>query len=259
MSTVALISARLGSTRLPGKVLLPLCGKPMLWHITQRVRAAAGVQEVVVATTALRGDEAIVACCDAHDLSCYRGSENDVLDRYYRAACRYDAQMIVRVTADCPMVDPALIDEVLRAQKQGNFDLVGAATGAGAVGMVGHHFPDGCDVECYTFAALERLWKTATAPSDREHVSPYAWRNTDEFDVGRVWAPADWGRYRLTVDYAEDYALAKAVYAALWRKERHFTVAEVVAFLEEHPDVYGLNRRWVGQEGYADLWGTLHD
>ena len=256
MTTVAIIQTRMGSTRYPGKVLLPLCGKPMLVRIAERVAAAAGIQQVVVATTQRSQDDAIVACCADQRIACFRGSAEDVLDRYWRAACYYEADRVVRVTADCPMVDPVLIDAVIREQKTNRFDLVGLATGAGAHGLGGYHFPDGLDVECYRFNALQRLWETANAHGDREHVSPYAWRNTDQFNVGRVWAPADWGAYRLTVDYEEDYLVIKNIYEALWRPDSHFSLQEILAYLADNPDVLQQNQQYIGREGYGALWNA---
>ena len=256
MNTFAIVQARMGSSRLPGKTLLPLCGKPMLVRIVERVAAAAGVQRIVVATTRLTQDDAISHCCYEHKITCYRGSTDDVLDRYYRAAFFYDAQRVVRVTADCPCIDPAFIDAVIDEREENSFDLVGLATGAGTHGIGGYHFPDGLDVECYTFKALQRLAQTARAAQDREHVSPYAWRNTDQFDVGRVFAPVDYGAYRLTVDYEEDYLVIKNIYEALWRPHSHFSLQEILAYLADNPDVLQWNKQHIGREGYNALWET---
>ncbi len=261
MNTVAIVQARLGSTRYPGKVLLPLCGKPMLVRIVERVAAAAGVRQVVVATTQLSQDDAIVVCCDSQGIACFRGSTEDVLDRYWRAACYYEADRVVRITADCPCIDACLIDLVIAIQADCDADLAGLATGAGVLGILPQStglfgFPDGLDVECYSRDALQRLWQTTSIPSDREHISPYAWKHPEAFTVERCFATADYGDHRWTVDHQEDYQLITAVYEALWRPDRHFTMGEVLGFLAEHPEVYALNRQWVGQEGYADLWGT---
>ena len=259
MHTVAIIQARLGSTRLPGKVLLPLCGKAMLWHIVQRVRAVPTVSDVCVAMTEHVRDWPIRIFCYAENIPYCVGSERDVLDRLYHAAIAMKADIVVRVTGDCPCVDPGVIAAVIEMQRQNSFDLVGAATGAGAVGVEGHHFPDGLDVECYSFACLARLWREAKALQDREHVSLYAVRNPDLFDIGRVFAPADYGHHRWTVDHAEDFQLVAAIYEGLYRGDSHFTMEEVLVYLKEHPEVYGLNRQYVGQEGYANLWGKHHD
>ena len=261
MSTIAIVQARMGSTRYPGKVLLPLCSKPMLVRIVERVAAAAGVQQVVVATTWRPEDIAIGACCADHGIACFRGSAEDVLDRYWRVACFYGAERVVRITADCPCIDACLIDLVIAIQADVDAGLAGLATGAGVLGILPQStglfgFPDGLDVECYSRDALHRLWTLARRPSDREHVSPYAWRHPEAFTVERCFATADYGDHRWTVDHPEDYQLVTAVYEALWRADRHFTMGEVLGFLAEHPEVYALNRMHVGKEGYADLWGT---
>mgnify|MGYP001569444008 CR=1 FL=1 len=253
---VAIIQARMGGTRLPGKVLLPLCGYSMLWHIVQRCRAAEGIAEVVVATTDQPVDDTIVVMCQAHGIPYCRGSEHDVLDRYHQVALRFKADPVLRVTADCPMVDHGVIAAVLQMyQFSGRrYDIVGAATGAGAIHTDGCHFPDGVDVECYSFACLERLWHEAQAPQDREHVSTYALRNTERFAIGRVYASKEYGHHRWTVDYAADFALVTAVYEALWMPGRHFGMEDVVDYLATHPGVYALNRQHVGKEGYEELW-----
>ena len=261
MRNIAIVQARMGSSRLPGKVLLPLCSKPMLVHIVERVAAAAGVDLVVVATTQLSQDNAIVACCADQGIACFRGSTEDVLDRYYRAACFYEAERVVRITADCPCIDVCLIDLVIAIQADVDAGLAGLATGAGILGILPQStglfgFPDGLDVECYSRDALQRLWSLARRPSDREHVSPYAWRHPEAFTVERCFATADYGHHRWTVDYPEDYQLVTAVYEALWRPDWHFTMGEVLGFLAEHPEVYALNRMHVGNEGYGELWSV---
>ena len=256
MHPVAIIQARIGSTRLRGKVLLPLCDSPMLWHIWQRCRAAEGIADVVVATTDQPTDEMIVAMCQTHDIPYCRGSEHDVLDRYYQAALRYKADPVLRITADCPIVDPGVIAAVLQLHQLSGrrYDIVGAATGAGALHTDGCHFPDGVDVECYSFACLERLWHEAQTPQDREHVSTYALRNAERFDIGRVYASKEYGHHRWTVDHAEDFAFITAIYEALWMPGRHFGMDEVLDYLERHSEVYALNRQHVGREGYEELW-----
>ena len=250
---IVIIQARMGSTRLPGKVLLPLVNKSMLWHIVQRCRAVDGIAEVVIATTTRPQDQPILDVCATEGIACFEGSDQDVLSRYYQAAVSFQADPVIRITGDCPCSDPGLIEAVVAMHRSARFDLVGAATGAGAHGLDGWHFPDGLDVECSSFGCLERLWSEAQAPHDREHVSTYALRHPDRFRIGRMYAPADYGHHRWTVDHWEDFMLVRAIYDALWRPECHFTMQEVLGYLEAHPEVYALNRRWVGQEGYAAL------
>ena len=252
---VAIIQARIGSTRLRGKVLLPLCGSPMLWHIVQRCRAAEGIADVVVATTDQPADDAIVAMCTAYGIPCFRGSEHDVLDRYYQAALAYGTDPVIRVTGDCPLVMPDLITNVLRCLEDGQYDLVGVNTGAGA--SEGWQYPDGVDTEGFTQQTLWWLWRFAPQGSAREHVSPYAWHHPDYVRIGRIVAPEDLGAYRWTVDHAEDYALVKHIYDALWQPDRHFTLDDVVEYLAAHSEICQLNREHVGAEGYEKLWAEI--
>ena len=230
----------------------------MLWHIWQRCRAAEGIADVVVATTDQPADDAIVAMCAAYSIPYFRGSEHDVLDRYYQAALRFQADPVLRITADCPVIDPGVMVAVLQMHQLSGrrYDIVGAAAGAGAIHTDGCHFPDGVDVECYSFTALQRLAETTFTPFDREHVSPYAWRHPEEYAVGRVFAPADYSAYRLTVDYEEDYFVIKNIYEVLWRPDSHFGLQEILAYLTDNPDVPQRNQQYIGREGYDALWQT---
>jgi spore coat polysaccharide biosynthesis protein SpsF len=255
MHPVIFVQARMASTRLPGKVLLPLVGHPMLWHIVQRCRAADGVAAVVVATTDQLQDAPIRDFCTREGIPYFAGSEPDVLDRYYRAACTFGADPVLRVTGDCPCIEPMLLAEVLRVHQEERLAVLGAATGAGAVGVPGYHWPDGLDVECYSMEVLQYLWCVTTEQRDREHVSPYAFRHLlGGSKIGRVFAPAELGHHRWTVDHPEDFALVTHVYEALWTPGRHFGIDDVVQYLDAHPEVYALNRMHIDNEGYQALW-----
>ncbi len=156
MRVVAIIQARMGSTRLPGKVLRPLAGRPMLARIVDRVRACASVAKVVVATSDREGDEPIRTMCAAEAIECFAGSEQDVLDRFYRAAAMFGGDPLIRITADCPLVDPNLLTKLVALFAEGPYDHVGVATGAGAMFLGKGRYPDGLDAECFSRAALER-------------------------------------------------------------------------------------------------------
>src|SRR5262249_1884252 len=159
----------------------PLVGRPMLWHIVDRVRRAPGVSEVVVATSDLPGDEPVRAFCAESGISVFAGDEADVLDRFYRCAVRFQADPILRITADCPFVDPELVGRLLAFYQGGQYDHVGVATGSVAFEYRGPRFPDGLDVECLRFSALERAHREASEPRDREHVTPYLYRVPGRF------------------------------------------------------------------------------
>lgn len=251
---LAIVQARMGSSRLPGKVLLPLAGKPTLLHIVERLRAAPGIGNVVVATSDLPQDAPIREMCGREGIPCFAGSETDVLDRFYRAAREFGGDPVVRVTGDCPLVDPAVVGRLLALYARGGRDHVAVATGAGAAFLGGGRYPDGLDAECFSFASLERAWREASEQSDREHVTPYIWRNKARFATELMTSPRDFSAQRWTVDTESDYRFVSRVYEALWRPHRHFTMEDVCDLLAREPDLLAVNRDLVGREGYLAVW-----
>jgi spore coat polysaccharide biosynthesis protein SpsF len=254
MHAVAIIQARMGSTRLPGKVLKPLCGRPLLWHIVDRVRRAPGVADVGVATSDREADEPVRAFCREAGIPLFVGDERDVLDRFYRAAVAFGGDPIIRITADCPFADPELIGKLVAMYGAGNYDHLGVATGSVAFKHKGARFPDGLDAECIRFAALERAQREAREPTDREHVTPYLYRVDGRFRNGMLLADEDHGTLRWTVDHPADFAVVTKVYEALWNNERPFIMRDILAFFAEHPELRALNEQFVGHEGYQKLW-----
>jgi spore coat polysaccharide biosynthesis protein SpsF len=226
----------------------------MLWHIVRRVRYARGLGEVVVATSERPEDRAIRSFCRGEGISVFSGSESDVLDRFYRAAAAYRGDPLVRVTGDCPLVDPDLIERLLKIYATGSYDHVSVAAGAGALFLDGDRFPDGLDAECFSFAALEKAWRHAEAPSDREHVTPYIWRVPGRFRLHLLKSEVDYSSLRWSVDHAEDFRMVTRIYEALYRDDRAFGFGEVIDYLGSHPDLARLNRAWVGREGYERVW-----
>ena len=154
---VAIVQARMGSTRLPGKSLADVCGHPMLWHVVNRVRGAKLVEKVVVATSSAMADDAIAAVCDHERIPCFRGDEHDVLDRFYKAAKFYGGDVLVRITADCPLIDPAVIDKVVARFQEGDYDYVSNA--------IRYTYPDGLDTEVFSFHALAVSYTHLTLPT----------------------------------------------------------------------------------------------
>ncbi|MEN6473605.1 MAG: glycosyltransferase family protein [Syntrophaceae bacterium] len=254
MRPIAIIQARLGSTRLPGKVLRPILGRPILWHIVHRLRCAPGLDGIVVATSELAGDEPIRAFCREEGIACHAGSENDVLDRFYQAALRFAGDPLIRITGDCPFADPALIGRLIDLYKEGAYDHIGVATGAGAIFLDGGRFPDGLDAECFGFAALARAWREATEKSDREHVTPYIWRNKQIFRCGHLKGETDYSHLRWTVDNEADFTLVTQIYTDLYREDRPFLMQDILDYLTRHPQLSELNRDFIGKEGYGLLW-----
>lgn len=239
--TVAIIQARMGSTRLPGKVLAEIAGHPMLWHVVQRARRAPLVDQVLVATSTAASDDALAAWCEQNFIPVVRGSEEDVLDRFYQAALQHGATTVVRITADCPLIDPQVLDKVIRRFQQG--DVAYATNG------IRYTYPDGLDTEVFSFAALEAAWRDASKPSEREHVTPYL-RN-GSFAIANVENETDLSpqNLRWTVDEPADLEFVRGVFAALAHKE-FFTMSDVLAVTAESPELNLLKAGIAANEGY---------
>jgi glutamate-1-semialdehyde aminotransferase/spore coat polysaccharide biosynthesis protein SpsF (cytidylyltransferase family) len=201
---VAIIQARMGSSRFPGKVLSDLGGRPVLWHVIDRAKRATSIDEVVVATTESALDDSISTFCETIGVRCFRGSEEDVLDRFFNTAKHVKADVVVRITADCPLIDPEVIDQVVACFKEGDWDYVS--------NTLRYTYPDGLDTEVFSFAALETAWHEARKPSEREHVTPYL--RTGRFRTCNVQSktPVAPGAYRLTIDYPLDLQFIRRLY-----------------------------------------------
>ena len=250
MKTVAIIQARLESNRLPGKVLKSILGRPMLWHIVERVRAVPSISEVVVAVPDNPANEVLRRFCADNQIALFAGSETDVLDRYYRAAQHFKADPILRITADCPMADPQLIERLIQTYGCGRYDHIGVASGAGAQLMDKGGFPDGLDAECFGFSALDRAWHEAIDLRDREHVTRYIWNNKEMFRCGELTSNRVYPKLRLTVDHPEDFELVTKIYESLYSEGRPFELSDVMKFLEKNPELVDLNRKWTEAEDY---------
>jgi glutamate-1-semialdehyde aminotransferase/spore coat polysaccharide biosynthesis protein SpsF (cytidylyltransferase family) len=241
---VAVVQARMGSSRFPGKVLADIEGRPILWHVVERVRRSRNLEFVTVATSTNERDDAIAAFCAEAGIECFRGSEGDVLDRFYQAAKKYEADAIVRITADCPLIDPEVVDKVVEAYLQNGYDY--------ATNTLRSMYPDGLDVEVFSFSALEAAWCGAKLASDREHVTSY-FRNTGRFrlaDVSNDGDPAI-GRLRWTVDHPDDLEFVRAVYARMRSFNGHgFGYRDVLRLLSEEPNLTALNDGTIRNEGY---------
>jgi glutamate-1-semialdehyde aminotransferase/spore coat polysaccharide biosynthesis protein SpsF (cytidylyltransferase family) len=238
---LALIQARMGSLRFPGKVLEDLSGHPMLWHVVNRTRRAKLVDKVVVATTDRSVDDPIAVFCVQEDIGCFRGSEQDVLDRFYQAGKANGAEVVVRITADCPLIDPAVIDKVLTRFQRGDCDYV--------CNVFRYTYPDGLDTEVFSFAALEKAWHEAIKPSEREHVTPYL--RTDKFRTASVESetPVSSEQYRWTVDHPADLEFVRRVYDA-FSENGDFGLQDVFGLLKERPDLATIQVETITNEGY---------
>ena len=240
MNVVAIIQARMSSTRLPGKVLMPLAGKPVLSHVVERIRACKTITEVVVATSTDATDDIIEAWCRNEAVSCYRGSLTDVLDRYYQAALLHSADVVVRITADCPAIDPTIVDEVVKGFLAGGYEFYGLAG----------EFPDGLDCTVFAFSALARAWREATLLSEREHVGPYIEKQPEIFKCGGLNKFSGLSHHRWTLDEPRDYEFLQIVFSRLYRKDYLFLASDVLALVENKPELLHINSNIVRNEGY---------
>jgi spore coat polysaccharide biosynthesis protein SpsF len=233
--TIAIIQARMNSSRLPGKVLADISGQPMLSWVARRAQRASTITRVAVATTTDPSDDPVEAACQMLGIECCRGSQFDVLDRYYQCARALGAEVIVRITADCPLMDPALIDQVVSEFNHACVDFA-----ANRLPPPWHRtYPIGLDVEVCTFAALERAWKEATLPYEREHVMPYLYDEPDRFRITILDNQADYGSLRWTVDTPEDLEFIRRLIAVLGRQD--FSWLDVLALVSEHPELQEIN------------------
>lgn len=251
MKTAAIIQARMGSTRLPEKVLLNLCGKSVLAHVVERVRVSRAVDEIVVATTDRQADDAIAAAAAALGATPFRGSEEDVLSRYYLAAVESRAETIVRITADCPLFDGellrAMLAEFTAANRPGQSARIDYLSNT-----LTRTYPRGLDAEIFTFAALEQAYRAATRPSEREHVTPFIYSHPQLFNLRNFAADHDYSRYRWTLDTEDDWRLIEAIYGRLYHRDRLFGTRETLALLEREPALAKLNAH-VTQKAAADV------
>ncbi len=236
MNTAAIIEARMTSTRLPGKVLLPILGRPTLELLVERLRRSRRIDQVIVATTVNRTDDAIEAAARRVGAGCFRGSEHDVLDRVLKAAKAHGTELIVEVTGDCPLIDPETVDRVVDAFLQGDCDY--------ASNVLKRTYPRGLDVQAFPTAVLDEVARLTSDPVDHEHVSLYIYSHPEKFRLRSVESglPEKFLPLRLTVDTPEDFALIRAVYEALYPANPAFGLREVLELLERRPELAQLNQ-----------------
>lgn len=234
MTTLIIVQARMTSTRLPGKVLLPLAGEPMLTRLVERLRRVQRADGIVIATTTNATDDPIAALCEHLGVPCHRGSEHDVLSRYADAARLHGADVVVRITSDCPLIDPALIDQVIATHDEGGNDYVS--------NMLPPTWPYGMAVEVFSAAALQQAHAEATQPAEREHVTPFIYWHPERYRLRNLASPVDLSHHRWTVDTPEDYELVRRLFDHLMPTRPNFTQSDVLALLEAHPDWTAINQ-----------------
>ncbi len=232
---IATVEARMGSTRLPGKTMAPLLGKPLLYRVLERIRQARTVNEVVVATSINPADDVIASWCEQEGYSCYRGSEDNVLSRVVEAARHYSATVVVQLGADCPLYDPELIDELVSIFLANDYDYV-----ANDMKLT---YPEGIDAHVISMAALKEALAHAKDPRQLEDVPRYIWDHPERFTIFNREAPAEifFPELRVTVDYPEDLELVSQIYAALYPKDRSFRTKDVIALVRDNPHLLLIN------------------
>ncbi len=238
---VAVLQARVSSSRLPGKVLKPILGVPMLARQLERVKRAQSIDHLVVATSTEPADSEIVALCGASSTPCYRGSLDDVLDRCYEAVKPFDPNYIVRLTGDCPLTDWTLIDRLIGFCVEGNYDY--------ASNTLHPTWPDGLDVEVARFESFGQAWQEAELPSEREHVMPFLHRRPERFRLGSLEQEIDLSNLRWTVDEPEDFLFVDEIYKALYPTNAAFETAEILSLLRARPNLQSINSNFGRNEG----------
>ncbi|MFF6014769.1 cytidylyltransferase domain-containing protein [Lysinibacillus fusiformis] len=233
MRIVAIIQARMGSTRLPGKILKKVNGRPLLSYQLERLQQSNHINDLVIATTLNEKDDLIVEFCKKNNILWFRGSEKDVLARYYETAKTFKADAIVRITSDCPIIDVQVVDKTIQYFVDNNYEYVS--------NTVDRTYPRGLDTEAFTFEALEKAYKEAVMERDREHVTAYFYTNPDVFKISSVRNETDYSKYRWTVDTEEDFQLIKNIIEKLYNDNPNFTFHDTVKLMEANPDWFYIN------------------
>lgn len=235
MRIIAVIQARMGSTRLPGKVMKKLCGKTVLEHVVERVRLANNIDDIVIATTTCDQDDIIATEVSKYGVQLFRGSECDVLERYYLAAKENKADAVVRITSDCPLIDPIIIDQMTDLFKKEQYDLV---TNAGS-NLKERTYPRGLDTEVFSFNALEEAFNGAREQHQREHVTPFIYETSSKIYYYKN--SKDFSMHRWTLDTNEDFILIQEVYRHLYKGRHDFYLFEILQLLEQYPELIKIN------------------
>lgn len=229
----AIVQARTGSTRLTNKVFKDLCGKPLIWHIINRLKYSHKIDKTILATTQNVNDNILEEWALENNIPCYRGSENDVLDRYYQASLHFKVDTIVRITADDPFKDSQIIDEVINLFEENNLDF--------AYNNSPPTFPEGLDTEVFSFDALGKALKNSIDPFEREHVTQYFYRNPSIFSQACLKNPTDLSYLRWTIDTQQDWDMAEIVYNKLYPTIENFGMSDILELINKEPYIAAIN------------------
>lgn len=236
---MVIIQARSDSRRFPRKVLSIIKGKPLLWHVINRAKQMK-CDEIVVATTTRKIDNKIAEIARNSNVKCFRGKAHDVLDRFLKAAEKYNSDVIVRITADCPLIDPVESNKVIDKFMNGDYDYVTSDD---------ETYPKGIDTECFSFKILKKAWKNAKLKSEREHVTSYIWTNPKKFKIGKVYNKTQISQ-RWVVDHKDDLVFVKKIYDRLYMKSNIFLMADILQVLRKEPNLLKINQNHDPNEGY---------
>ena len=243
---VAIVQARMNSTRLPGKVLLKVNNKPLLAYQLDRMANSKRIDKIIVATSELEVDDIIVDFCIDYGIEVYRGSESDVMGRYHDCAKKYLADVIIRVTADCPLIDPEIIDKVIEKFEQDKVDYCG-----NTVPPQTSQFPDGSDVEVFTMQALKKAHLEVNDIHFREHVTFQFWQDT-QYKISQMRQEKDWSSYRFTVDYPEDFEVMRYLLNQIRSKKIFGSLQELIDIIDKNPDIKKKNSHYYFGQGWSN-------
>lgn len=240
----AIIQARMGSTRLPGKVMMDLCGSPVIEHVVNRLKKSNLIDKIIIATSHDSNNQLIIDFCKERGIDYFVGNEDDVLDRYYQAAINFqikDDDLIIRITSDCPLIDSFVVDKVIEEHVSNNNDYT--------TNVLDCTYPDGLDCEVFNFSTLKDAWINANLSSQREHVTLYIRDNPEKFKLGNVKNDVDLSDLRWTLDEQEDFIFINEVYKNLYINNSFFTMDDVLNLINEKPELLEINSKFTRNEG----------
>lgn len=241
------MQARTSSTRLPGKVLMPILGKTILWRMIERLKQVEHQAQLVIATSIEAADDAIEGEAKSIGVSCFRGSLNNLLDRHYQAGVFFNADAVIKIPSDCPLIDPGIVDEVIRFYLDNKLSVDFVSN------LHPPSWPDGNDVELMTMDCLKKTWQEAKRPMELEHTTPYIWENPDKFRIANL--EMEGGKdlsktHRFTIDYMADYLFIKKVFEELYPNNPAFSCDDILGLLKNYPKIYGINTKYLGEYWY---------
>ena len=240
MKPVVIIQVRMGSTRLPGKVLKKLNGITVLESLLNQLNYSKLLNDKIIATTSNLEDDVIVNFCKSKEIKCFRGSQDDVLDRYYNCAKKFSINTILRITSDCPLMDPQVVDNVIDFYLKNSYDYVN--------NFHKRTYPYGNDVEIFSLKVLEKVWEKATKPSEREHVTPYIYNNPDEFSLGWIENKENLSEFHWTVDRKEDLIFVQKIFKKI--SKRPILMKDIIDVIKDDPSLLEINKNTNPNEGY---------